>query len=84
MGVPVITNDLGVLGERVRHGVDGLLVTPGDVAQLTQALQTLHDDIDLQNQLRQNIPTIGTVAAHTTVIARLYHETLKQHNKMRK
>ncbi len=84
MGVPVIANDLGVLSERVRHGVDGLLVAPGNVDQLAQALQTLHDDPDLRNQLRQNIPTIGTVAEHTAVVTQLYHETLKQHSKMRK
>lgn len=78
MGVPVITNDLGVLGERVRHGVDGLLVAPGDVAQLAQALHTLHDDPALLNQLRQNIPAVSTVAEHTAVVAQLYHKIRRQ------
>jgi glycosyltransferase involved in cell wall biosynthesis len=84
IGVPVITNDLGVLAERVRHGIDGLLVAPGNVEQLAQALQTLHDDPALLNQLRQNILIISTVAEHTAVIAQLYHETIKQNSKMRK
>ncbi len=74
MGVPVITNNLGVLGERVGHGVDGLLVTPGDVNQLAQALQTLHDDPNLLVQLQQNIPAIGTVAEHAAVVAQLYYD----------
>jgi glycosyltransferase involved in cell wall biosynthesis len=76
MGVPVIASDLGVVGERVRHGVDGLLFAPGDVDQLAQALQTVHDDPNLINRLRQNIPPIGTVAEHTAVIAQLYYEIL--------
>ena len=84
MGVPVITNDLGVLGERVRHGVDGLLVAPGNVAQLAQALQTLHNDLALRQRLRQNILPVGTIAEHTAVIAQLYHETFQQNKKMRK
>ena len=84
MGVPVITNDLGVLGERVRPGVDGVLVAPGDVDQLAQVLQRLHDDPALRQQLRQHILSVGTVAEHTAVVVQLYHETVRQNSKMRK
>jgi glycosyltransferase involved in cell wall biosynthesis len=84
MGVPVITHNLGALRERVRPGIDGLLVAPGDVEQLAQALQTLHDDPSLLDKLRQNILPIGTVAEHAAAVAQLYHEALRQNHKMRK
>jgi glycosyltransferase involved in cell wall biosynthesis len=73
MGVPVIASDLGVLAERVRHGVDGLLFPPGDVARLAETLQTVHDDPALLNRLRQNISPVARVAAHATAVAQLYH-----------
>jgi glycosyltransferase involved in cell wall biosynthesis len=72
MGVPVIASDLGVVAERVRHGVDGMLFAPGNVAQLAQALQTLHDDPALRKQLRQNIAPVPTVADHATAVSQLY------------
>ena len=73
MGVPVIASDLGVLAERVRHGVDGLLFPPGDVARLAQTLQTVHDNPALLNRLRQNISPVASVAEHATAVAQLYH-----------
>ncbi len=87
LGVPVVASDLGVLAERVRHGVDGLLFPPGDVAQLAQVLQSLHDEPALLARLRQNIPPIITVAEHGAVVAELYAEVIyapKQDEKTRK
>lgn len=72
MGVPVIASDLGVLSERVRHGVDGLLFPPGDVAALARALERLHDDPALLARLKQNISPPLTVAEHTAAIAHVY------------
>jgi glycosyltransferase involved in cell wall biosynthesis len=40
-GVPVLSTTVGGLPEVVRHGVDGWLVSPGSVAELTQALEEL-------------------------------------------
>ena len=40
-GVPVLSTAVGGLPEVVRHGVDGWLVTPGSVEELTQALEEL-------------------------------------------
>ncbi|MFZ1397099.1 MAG: glycosyltransferase family 4 protein [Candidatus Promineifilaceae bacterium] len=79
MGVPVIASDLGVVGERVRHGVDGLLVAPGDVDQLAHAMQTLHDDPALRARLRQNIAPIPTVAEHGTAVAHRYQTITKEY-----
>ena len=40
-GVPVLSTAVGGLAEVVRHGVDGWLVAPGSVEELTQALEEL-------------------------------------------
>jgi len=40
-GVPVLSTAVGGLPEVVRHGVDGLLVPPGSVAELARALEEL-------------------------------------------
>ena len=43
-GLPVIAPRVAQCTERLRDGVDALLVTPGDVRALAEALQYLRDD----------------------------------------
>ncbi|GAA1744437.1 glycosyltransferase family 4 protein [Aeromicrobium alkaliterrae] len=43
-GLPVVASSVGGIPEVVRHGTDGLLVAPGDVDALRDALSTLHAD----------------------------------------
>ncbi|TFL16371.1 glycosyltransferase family 4 protein [Jannaschia formosa] len=45
-GLPAVASDLGGIGELVRHGVTGLLVTPGDEAGFVRALDRLIGDAD--------------------------------------
>ncbi len=40
-GLPVLASDVGTFGGQVRDGVDGVLVPPGDVAALEDALRGL-------------------------------------------
>jgi glycosyltransferase involved in cell wall biosynthesis len=43
-GLPIVTTDVGALAEAVRPKETGLVVPPGDVMDLRQALATLLDD----------------------------------------
>ena len=81
MGVPVIASDLGVVGERVRHGVDGLRFPPGDVGALAQALKQLYEDRVMLERLRQNIVPVRTVAEHTEAITQLYQTVVSLQGK---
>jgi glycosyltransferase involved in cell wall biosynthesis len=48
--VPIVTSRAGGLPEAVAEGVSGILIPPGDVGALTQALRTLIDDPALRRQ----------------------------------
>ncbi len=50
-GLPVVTTRLRGMDEAVTEGVDGLLVEPGNVQQLAQALETLLLNPDLRNRM---------------------------------
>jgi glycosyltransferase involved in cell wall biosynthesis len=50
-GVPVIASRAGGMPEAVRDGENGLLVPPGDVAALADAIETLCADADLRRRL---------------------------------
>ncbi len=51
-GTPVIASNIGGLGEMIRHEKDGLLVPPGDVRALADAIIRLLSDRDLQQQMQ--------------------------------
>jgi glycosyltransferase involved in cell wall biosynthesis len=76
MGVPVIASDLGVLADRVRHEVDGLLTPPGDVAALRAALRRAQQEPALLARLRAGIGRPLTVAEHVTAVEALYGHVL--------
>jgi glycosyltransferase involved in cell wall biosynthesis len=50
-GLPVITTPVGAIREIVRHEDNGLLITPGDHAQLEQSLRRLLSDRELARSL---------------------------------
>ena len=53
-GCPVIATDCAAgPGEIVRHGVDGLLVPPGDASALANAMETLLRNPDLRNHMAE-------------------------------
>jgi glycosyltransferase involved in cell wall biosynthesis len=52
VGTPVISTDVGGVGEVVRDGVNGLLVPIGDVDALAAAIRRYVEDAELQARLR--------------------------------
>lgn len=50
---PMIATAVGGVPELIRHSQTGLLVPPGDVPALTQAIQRLHASAELRQQLGQ-------------------------------
>jgi glycosyltransferase involved in cell wall biosynthesis len=73
-GLPVIASRLGPLADRVRDGVDGLLVAPGDVVAWRQALQRLAEDAALRQRLRAQVRPPLSLAEHIADLERLYAE----------
>ena len=69
---PVVASRLGPLADRVRDGVDGLLVPPGDVAAWRAALQRLVDDPGLLARLRAGVHPPVTLEEHAGDVERLY------------
>ncbi len=51
-GRPLLAPDLPVIRDHIRHGVDGLLVPPGDRAAWSAALRALADDATLARLAR--------------------------------
>jgi glycosyltransferase involved in cell wall biosynthesis len=75
LGIPVVASDLGPLSDRVRDGIDGLSVAPGDVEAWRATLQRLVDDPELWARLRANVKPPMTLERHVDQLESLYHHT---------
>jgi glycosyltransferase involved in cell wall biosynthesis len=79
-GLPAITTPVGGIPEVVTHNETGLLVDPGDVQQLTEALQSLIEDESLRLKLgsaaRQRVTPLD-VKHYSCSLHELYRSTLK-------
>lgn len=75
-GLPVVASRLGPLADRVRDEVDGLLVTPGDVAAWREALQRLAEDATLRHRLQAQVRPPLSLPQHIADLERLYVEVV--------
>ena len=71
-GVPVVASRIGGIPETVTDGVNGLLFTPGDVADLRRTLQRLISDAALLETFRQNIPPVRTLEDDVAAMRKAY------------
>jgi glycosyltransferase involved in cell wall biosynthesis len=67
-GVPVIATKAGAIAEAVVDGVNGLLCTPGDVADLARAINTLYEP-GVLDRLRQGVQPPDTSQAWDAYVA---------------
>ncbi len=66
-GLPVIASDVGGTAERIQHGVNGLLVKPGDERALASAITQLLENPDKRERLAR--AARAAVEEHFTIEA---------------
>ena len=71
-GVPVVAARLGGLTEVIKHEVNGLLFTPGDVGDLQHCLQRLSENPELLERLRRGIPRVRSLSEDAHFLRDLY------------
>lgn len=71
-GVPVVASRIGGIPETVTDGLNGLLFTPGDAADLRRTLQRLISDPALLETLRQGIPPVRTLEDDVAAMRKAY------------
>lgn len=69
-GRPVIATRVGAIPDVIEDGVNGLLVTPGDIPALAQAVQRLLIDSELRDRLSQGARATSKAYSWNTVAAR--------------
>ena len=74
MGVVPIATDLGAHSDRIRHGLNGLLVPPGDSEAVLKMLLRLHADRSLLDSLRSRAMDVHLVSIedHGICLEKIY------------
>jgi len=82
-GLPVITTPVGGIPEVIEHGKTGLLINPGDIEQLTEAMQSLIENPSLRLSLglaaHERVKPLS-IEHYSQALFNLYHLIL-EHNK---
>jgi glycosyltransferase involved in cell wall biosynthesis len=80
-GVPVIASRSGGLPEVVRHGHDGILVEPGNVDELANAMAEILEDKNMRRHLAQNAHKKAdyfSLDAHEEKMIEIFENTIAQ------
>ncbi len=77
-GLPVVASRLGPLADRVRDGVDGLLLPPGDTAAWRAAFERLVGEAGLVERLRAAVRPPVTLDEHAGQVEALYGRVVRQ------
>ena len=80
MGVPVIASRIGGIPEQLTHRRDGLLIDPGDVAALADAMRLIDRDEELATSLglaaRATVAERFSPELHTELLLKSYESVL--------
>ena len=71
-GIPVVGSRLGVLPDRIRNGVDGLLVEPANVQAWSDSLRRFLEEPDLLARLRSGIRPVRRIEQHVDEMEAIY------------
>lgn len=71
-GRPIIVTDVGALGQSVTHGVDGLVVPPGDPGALASAIERFFAEEGLADRLTKGAADDEDRMTWTEFAARLF------------
>ena len=77
VGTPVVATSVGGVGEVVRDGENGLLVPPGDAAELAAAIRRLFAEEGLRDRLAAAAAASVEPLAEARVLARVEEELLR-------
>ena len=72
LGRPVVASRIGAMAERVRHGIDGILVEPGAVPAWRDALMSLVRGAQLVSNLKAGVTPPLSLAEHVDRLAEIY------------
>lgn len=85
-GKPVIVSNIGGLPEVVSDRVTGLLVQPGSVPELTEAIERLSSDNEMARKMgfagRERVLRDFSVEKHYDGLMEIYHEAIAEHHGM--
>jgi colanic acid/amylovoran biosynthesis glycosyltransferase len=76
MGIPCVATWIAGIPELIQDGIDGLLVAPSDVDQLSAAIRRLMDDPDLRRRVaiagRQKVVEKYNLSLNTGRLAQVF------------
>ncbi len=78
MGKPVICTRVGALGEIVKDEIHGLLIRPGNIQELEQAIDRLLSDSDLRNRIAENNHAYALQTFSKEIISRQLSDCFNQ------
>jgi glycosyltransferase involved in cell wall biosynthesis len=76
--VPVFATDLGGMNEIVKDGINGFLIAPGNVNQLSNIILSLLKDRSQLEKLRNQIDTPMFIDQYASILEHQYHEILTE------
>jgi glycosyltransferase involved in cell wall biosynthesis len=88
LGLIPIVSDIGALGERVSHGINGIKIPENSEADLIEALLRFNNNPDLVSKMRRNLKRlpISEKKGHLLTLEKIYdsYATVKKFNFSKK